>query len=111
MALTIEIYENTLEGKKKATAAQISKQITATLRSLIGQSKGISEQVFNNDQGLTPQQVCDAMGTDAAKVLAAGQAAADLVNALRPNTMAIQIPEGISIQPNQDGTVTIIVAD
>lgn len=108
MALRIEIYEDSLEGKKSSTSAQISKQITATLRSLIGQSKGISEQVFNNPLGLTPQQVCDAMGTDAAKVLAAGQAAADMVNALRPNTMAIQIPQGISVQPNQDGTVTIV---
>ena len=110
MALSIEIYEDTLEGKKAATAATISKQITATLRSLIGQSSGISMQVFANPKGLTPQQVCDAMGTDAAKVLAAGQAAADMVNALRPNTMAIQIPEGVSVQPNQDGTVTIIAA-
>jgi hypothetical protein len=108
MALEIEIYDDTLEGKKLSAAAQISKQITATLRSLIGQSRGISQQVFNNPQGLTPQQVCDAMGTDASKVLAAGQAASDMVNALRPNTMQIQIPAGFSVQPNQDGTVTIV---
>lgn len=113
MAL-IRIYDlTTLDGKKEEVSDSISAAMTATVRTLITQSRGISQLVFANPRGLTPQQVCDAMGRNAASILITGQGIAQIVNSLRPNTIDISPPltaGGLTqtVVPNQDGTVTIV---
>lgn len=105
----------TLEGKQTQAALIISKQIEATNNSVAAQVNGLKNIVFRNPSGLTPQQVCDAIGTDAVKVMQAWQAAYTMIQIFKPGGLSMEVPttadgRAQTIVPNQDGTVTIVVS-
>jgi hypothetical protein len=63
--------------------------------------------IWENVDGLTPQQCWDVIGTDAVQFLMISQTLQGLVNTLLPGTMNFNLPEGWVLIPNQDGSVTV----
>lgn len=60
--------------------------------------------IWNNDK-LTPQQVLDSFGTNAAELFRLAGILSTAVNSATPNTLTNSPPSSINI--NEDGTVTI----
>jgi len=92
--------------QKQATAVARLKTInTDVFNYLVKQFTTAYDVVWNNKDGLTPQQVLDAVGTDATQLFIVSGKTQDLVNTVVPNTLpqtALQVPTF-----NQDGTVTL----
>ncbi len=104
----LKIYDlTTLEGKQAEARDQIVGALTAMVRNNVNACQGLMRLIFANARGLTPQQVCDVLDTDAASVLVAGNGLAQVVNGLRPNTLSLDPPGNVTFVPNVDGTVTI----
>lgn len=61
--------------------------------------------VWNNPQGLTPQQVCNALGNQAGALFTSAAALAAWANAIQSNAITQAPPKAFTI--NGDGTVTI----
>ena len=67
-----------------------------------------AQLVWRNGRGLSPQQVFDSLGTDAAALLAFAADIRAFVAAHDPgNPIADPKPDGVTIAANADGTVTI----
>jgi hypothetical protein len=71
--------------------------------------------VWSNSSGLTPQQVCDAIGTDAATMFAASAKLSELLAMVAPSAaslsnVSLACPTGYAYTSNTDGTVTITQA-
>ena len=62
--------------------------------------------VWNNPTGATPQQVCDALGTQAGAVFAAAQGLALLLEQVT-GVLPATTPANWSAVVNADGTVTV----
>lgn len=91
----------TAAAQIKSTAAQTYAQLSAI------QKRGI-QTLWHNPQA-TPQQVCDALGVDAAKVFAAHGALTDLIVSLATVdgiTPDIALPTK-KFTVNQNGTITV----
>ena len=56
---------------------------------------------------MTPQQVCDGLGTDAASLFALAAGYTPALLTLAPNSVPAGIPAGKVVTPHEDGTVTI----
>ena len=68
--------------------------------------------VWTNSSGLTPQQVCNALGTDAALLFAGSAKLSELLALVAPSSTALSnvtltTPTGYSYTSNTDGTVII----
>ncbi len=98
---------NTTEGKQSIVANQIRAQVTQSFTGLKRVSDAIAALVFSNSLGLTPQQVCDAIGSDAGSLVGLSQAVGAILNGQKPGTVNLDPPAGLTVTVNQDGTVTI----
>jgi hypothetical protein len=63
--------------------------------------------VWANPRGLTAQQVCDSLGTDAGTLFQAAAIAAQLILLGNSSAPLTTVPTGATITINADGTVTI----
>ncbi len=100
---------NTTEGKQAIVSSQIRNMTAQSFQQLKRTSLAIRALIFENPLGLLPQQVCDALGTDAGSLWALAQAIASLLNGIIPGTISLDLPNGLVLTVNQDGTVTISV--
>lgn len=96
-------------------ATQTVRLIQDTLSGSLNQMRAAFDNgqmlVWANPYGLTPQQVLDALGTDAAVVFAASMAAEACIN--RPEVPEAKwvhglMPAEVAPTINQDGTVTLV---
>ena len=103
----------TLEQKQAAVAGAIKRTAAANYQQLVRIQKEGIRTVWNNPQGLTPQQVCDALGADAVKVF-------DIHGILTDAIVQIAGRDGVApdvalpkktFTRNQDGTITILETD
>ena len=69
--------------------------------------RNLYEQVWANPFGLTPQQVLDLVGADAAKLFALSSQIAEMLNQIQPGCVVNAVPEGWKYAVNGDGTVTV----
>lgn len=97
--------ELTLAQKQERTKVRIARKSYETYQGLIGSYTDIREMVWNNQQGLTPQQVFDALGTDAAEMFQLSGLLVQTVNAVKPDTLSAAQPYEFTV--NDDGTVTV----
>lgn len=100
------LFELTTEDKQALIKIQIRATLDGAIRNNSGMFTNLMKMFFQTS-GLTPQQVCDALGSDAASILQAGHLLAQAVNILKPGTLSLDFPNGLEVTPNQDGTVTI----
>ena len=93
-------------AQKQNRAAQAIQSQAANLFANMGRTyEQISNIVFNNPQGLTPQEVLDALGTNAAELLSLSDLLVQTVNAAAPGTITPGYP--VTLTANPDGTVTV----
>lgn len=108
--LNPEPVEPTLEEKQAQVADRIKRMAATGFRQLSQiQAQGI-QTVWNNPRGLTPQQVCDALGTDAGLIF-------QMHGQLTDAAVAMATADGLEYTPalptnaftvNEDGTVTVL---
>jgi len=97
--------ELTLAEKQTRVKKQISRKTFETLQGLIGSYNDIRQMVWNNRQGLTPQEVFDALGTNGAELFQLSGLLVTTVNTAKPDTLDAAQPYEFTINP--DGTVTV----
>ena len=71
--------------------------------------KTIRQVVWSNAQGLTPQEVFDALGSSGAELFQLSSLLVQTVNAAQPGTLDPTQPFDFTINP--DGTVTVHVPE
>jgi len=87
------------------TTQQITNQLQTQFGNNIATFNRIYNLVWNNPQGLTPQQVLNGLGADATELFQLAVGMANYVNSIIPNTLPTTTPYAITF--NQDGTVTV----
>ncbi len=95
----------TLKQKQDDVSITLRRDIYRMYHQLSIQHASIIEQVWANRSGLTPQQVLDAMGTDAADMFVLSLDLVGLVEKNKPGSMDLSMVRPYAI--NADGTVTI----
>ena len=105
MSLLNNNNELTTPEKQNRSAQAIQSQAAALFTNMGRTYEQISNIVFNNPQGLTPQEVLDGLGTNAAELLGLSDLLVQTVNAAVPGTITPDRPG--TLTPNPDGTVTV----
>ena len=104
MAL-IQVGRLTTEEKKQKTRDRLVR----SMESLYGNMRAVYEQnfraVWSNPDGLTPQEVMDAFGTDAVEFFSGGVGLYRYLDTVVPG--GINLPAPSEVTPHGDGTVTI----
>lgn len=90
--------------QKVVDALRIKSVCAGTLASLVANYKSGFNIVWHNPK-LTPQQVFDALGTDAGQFLSMAQDLATLILKYAPATVLPAAPKAMTVNP--DGTVTV----
>lgn len=103
MALTLE-YPDTLSGKKARARDVLARGIFSNFSAQKAHYNYLQSIIWDNPNGLTPQQVMDALGTDAGQVLTIAAAARTFINSLSANAV---VGPPLEYTINVDGTVTI----
>lgn len=105
----MSLLNNTTElttAQKQNRAAQAIQSQASNLFTNMGRTyEQISNIVFNNPQGLTPQEVLDGLGTNAAELLSLSDLLVQTVNTAAPDTITPGYPATLTANP--DGTVTV----
>jgi hypothetical protein len=109
MALITDTYSLTTTEQTAASLRKISEYLFAQMRQSYAAAYKL---VWSNSSGLTPQQVCDALGTDAAQLFAGAAKLSELLAMVAPSAASLSnvqlsCPAGYSYTANADGTVTI----
>ena len=86
-----------IKNKIQGSINHLYSQMVSTLR-------GNLALVWQNSDGLSPQEVFDAFGTDAVELLRLSSIVKNAINAATPNVID-DIPA--TLTPNEDGTVTV----
>lgn len=98
-----------LADRQARTSTRLGQRMVSGETQLLTNFRALYNEVWHNADGLTPQQVCDALGTKAADLFViAGTMAGALYN-IDPagiGTM-VNVPAGYAATPHADGTVTI----
>lgn len=61
---------------------------------------------WHNDQA-TPQEICDALGTQATRLYLNSKVTQEYIKTIYPDYVPLEMPEGVQVVFNEDGTVTI----
>jgi len=99
---------------QQVLVADVDTVVNRTMNMLASANNQIMRMMWNNPQ-LTPQQAFDVFSTSATAILQAAQLnlstmqqASSLLGISIPTLMTL--PSAYSLQPNQDGTVTVTVS-
>jgi hypothetical protein len=91
--------------KKARVKSQILGSSNQLFRQMVNIFSSNMQAVWNNADGLTPQQVMDIFGTDAGALVTGAAGLAALINATVPTTVNPTAPQTLTV--NEDGTVTV----
>ena len=95
----------TTEQKQQQAALRVQNQATQLFRQ-VGQSyQQIAQTIFANQNGLTPQQVFDAIGANSVELRMLAEALVTLTNTAVPDALPTEFP--FELTSNQDGTITV----
>lgn len=104
--------EETLEEKKVGAARDIAELSQLHWQRMMDVYQAGLDLVWHNSRGLTPQQVCDELGTSAAATFYAHGLLADFLRSLYAvnfpgDTLPLPLPTN-AFAANEDGTVTVL---
>lgn len=97
------------EGQLGRLADQVQKAaVLSTLRFISGVNQGF-DLVWNNPEGYTPEQVVEALGTQASAVFRRHAATVQFLAGQSPEALRLvgMPPSDVTITHNPDGTVTL----
>lgn len=95
----------TTAEKQSAAAVEIKGVCSQMLNLNTNSFTRIFNIVWNNRNGLTPQQVCDALATDAGSLFALAGGLQAVINTAQAGSLTLTPPKAVTV--NSDGTVTI----
>ncbi len=95
----------TVEQKQAAIKARIIASNNAMFEQARETFSYYHHQIWDNTQGLTPQQVVDGFGTDAGTLVTKLAGLKTFLNTLRPGSITLTPPKAITV--NQDGTAKV----
>jgi hypothetical protein len=101
----IDVPERNVEDLQAEFIRTLSKMLTDNYSQMLSLHKTGFAMVWNNKDGLTPQQCFDAMGSEAVMFLSLGQVMAELLNTAVPGSVIETPPQPLTV--NEDGTVTV----
>ena len=95
----------TEQSAPDAAKTYILDEIKSAVSHLEGALISSFTRFWSDSSTATPQQICDAFGTDAALLVQVFAASRDLVNMISPGTISLLGPSTLIL--NQDGSVTV----
>ena len=98
-----------LADREARTSARLSTRLTVGEAQLLQNFRGLYNEVWHNADGLTPQQVCDALGNKAGNLFIIAGTMANALSQIDPAGLGamVSVPAGYTAAINADGTVTI----
>lgn len=99
--------EPSVEQKQASVAFRVKSESLDLFQSVKQRHQKLMRIVWQNPRGLTPQQVMDAFGTEAAELFSLSDALLNLIKTAKPDDPYgdTQIPYEFTI--HDDGTVTV----
>jgi hypothetical protein len=85
----------------------ISQRLSQAFQMLDGTLWKLAQTVWDNPEGLTPQEVLDAVGSDSAALFQVSSLVSQLVAVASGSEPAAVMPLGWTYQINEDGTVSV----
>ena len=100
---------NTLAERQARTVARVGQRMVGGEAQLLQHFRGLYQEVWRNPDGLTPQQVCDGLGTKAGSLFVIAGTLANALYQIDPAGLGnmISVPAGYNATIHADGTVTI----
>lgn len=98
-----------LADREARTATRLSTRLTVGEAQLLQNFRGLYNEVWHNPDGLTPQQVCDALGSKASNLFVIAGTMANALYQIDPVGLGamVSVPAGYAASINADGTVAI----
>ena len=100
-----EVTELTKEQKLDITEKRVRRQCKSMFAQIKNNHLLLWDLIWNNDQGLSPQEVLDKMGTDAAELFELSDSIQQLASSACMDYVAKVTPNEYTL--NEDGTVTL----
>lgn len=95
------------QARVEATVLAIANESAAWLNDAVGLFNRNMGRCYANPDGLTPEQVVAGFGTAAVSLFQRSAALAAFILAQKPDAELMAVPDGLTITPNEDGTVTM----
>ena len=101
-----------LADRETRTASRLSQRMVNGEAQLLMNFRGLYNEVWKNPDGLTPQQVCDALGNRASNLFVIAGTMANALYQIDPTGLGsmVNVPTGYTATINAGGTVTITYA-
>ena len=98
-----------LADRQGRTAARLSQRMVGGESQLLTNFRALYNEVWHNADGLTPQQVCDALGTRAGSLFVIAGTMANALYQIDPAGLGamVSVPAGYASAIHADGTVTL----
>lgn len=94
-----------LELTKLKSAESMKIRLAMSFKRLVDDFQNTFSDVWNNSEGLSPQEVFDSFGTDAAELFQLADTVGKAIETLQPGSITTKAPMKYEI--NKDGTVTV----
>ena len=100
---------DSLEVRQARTAARLGRRMVNGEAQLLRSFTTLYQEVWQNADGLTPQQVCDALGTKASSLFVVAGTMANALYTIDPAGLGtmVSVPPGYAATLHADGTVTL----
>ena len=98
-----------LADRQARTAARLAQRMVSGESQLLMNYRALYNEVWKNTDGLTPQQVCDALGTKAANLFVIAGTMANALYQIDPVGIGVlvNVPTGWTNAIHADGTVIL----
>ena len=101
-----------LAERQARASARLGQRMVGGEAQLLANFRALYNEVWHNAEGLTPQQVCDALGTRAGSLFVIAGTMANALYQIDPVGLGamINVPAGYTATIHADGTVTLTYA-
>lgn len=97
--------EPPLQKRQAMAKSRLITGMSALFTHLKVEHERMAQIVWDNPRGLTPQEVIDGFGTDAAELFRLSGLLVQVLNEAEPGSYPYQLPYAFTVKP--DGTVTL----
>ena len=110
----VEIFRaspaDSLEVRQARTAARLDRRMVYGETQLLRSFAALYQEVWQNADGLTPEQVCNALGTRAGSLFVVAGTMANALHTIDPAGLGSMVtaPPGYAATIHADGTVTLV---
>ena len=103
---------DSLPTRQARTATRLGRRMVTGETQLLRSFAALYQEVWQNPDGLTPQQVCDALGTRAGSLFVIAGTMANALYQIDPAGLGAMVspPAGYTMNPHDDGSVTLTYA-